>query len=322
MNVVDLNRYPPPARLSVWRRAATELIHPMRIHTEESGPFTGTITQRTVCGLDTIRVRGRASSVERTSREIDSSLPGYLHLTYVVAGGIVVEQGDHGSRLGAGDFAWYRGNAPYRIETREPFELVHFLISDRYTNLIQESIGETTSMVRRDARLYGMLDAFISGLSRIDTLPDQPANGSLELPLIQIIATLRNSDAPIRVENENLVSGVKFLACAKRYISEHLNKTDLNSTCIADACHVSVRYLYKLFAADGTTINEYVRNERLEAVMRDLHDPEIAYKSIRDLSLNRGFVSPAHFSRVFKDKYGMPPADFRARIRPGLINHR
>lgn len=322
MNIVDLKRYPPAARPSVWRRAATELIHPMRIHTEDNEPFYGRITRRTVCGLGTIWVRGRASRVERTPQEIDLDLPGYLHLTYIVDGGVLLEQGDHGSRLGAGDFAWYQGNAPYRIEAHAPFELVHFLVSERYDKLFRESIGETTSMVCRDTPLYGMLEAFMLGLSRIDPLPERSSNGSLELPLMQIIATLKNVDAPARDTNEEINPGANVLDCAKTYIANHLREPNLNSQRIADACHVSVRYLYKIFAADGISINEYVRNERLEAIMRDLHDPEANYKSFRELSVNWGFVSAAHFSRVFKDKYGRPPAEFRVRSKQGLRDHR
>jgi len=37
--------------------------------------------------------------------------------------------------------------------------------------------------------------------------------------------------------------------------------------------------------------------------------------SITDIALSWGFASPAHFSRVFRDRYGMSPSEARQAPR-------
>jgi len=63
------------------------------------------------------------------------------------------------------------------------------------------------------------------------------------------------------------------------FVEQQLTDPGLSPRSIAAAHHVSLRYLYKLFAIGG----------------------------------HWGFSSAAHFSRAFRDEYGVPPAEFRAR---------
>jgi AraC-like DNA-binding protein len=99
----------------------------------------------------------------------------------------------------------------------------------------------------------------------------------------------------------------------KAYAQAHLGDPRLGPESLARAHHVSTRYLQKLFAADGTTITEWIRRRRLEACRRDLCDPALAHEPISQIARRWALANPAHFSRVFRAAYGCTPSELRAR---------
>jgi AraC-like DNA-binding protein len=72
-----------------------------------------------------------------------------------------------------------------------------------------------------------------------------------------------------------------------------------------------VRYLHKLFLGEHTTVADHIRRRRLERCSRDLLDPALADKPVIAIARRWGFGNPAHFTRVFRDAYGMPPSEYR-----------
>ncbi len=70
-----------------------------------------------------------------------------------------------------------------------------------------------------------------------------------------------------------------------------------------------------LLHARGTSFGRLRLEQRLERCRDDLMDPLRRHRSVSDIACARGFNSPAHFSRVFRERYGVPPASFRRRAR-------
>lgn len=99
----------------------------------------------------------------------------------------------------------------------------------------------------------------------------------------------------------------------KAYIESQLADPELSVERIAHACNISVRGLHRLFAEDPTgSVSSYLWRRRLIRCAEVLRDPSHAHRSITDVGFSHGFSSSSHFSRVFKDQFGVPP--FRYRI--------
>ena len=101
----------------------------------------------------------------------------------------------------------------------------------------------------------------------------------------------------------------------RSYAEAHLADPALTPETIAAAHHISLRYLYKLFQADGVTVAAWVRQRRLEHCERDLVDPAQADRPASAIAAGWGFTDPAHFSRAFRAQYGAAPGEYRRTRR-------
>jgi AraC-like DNA-binding protein len=96
-----------------------------------------------------------------------------------------------------------------------------------------------------------------------------------------------------------------------RYIDRHLNEASLNPSEIASAAGISVRHLHRVFSGQGSTVNDWIRTQRLKHCREELSDPGSLAKSITEIALNWGFNDSAHFSHCFKKQFGISPRDER-----------
>jgi AraC-like DNA-binding protein/ribosomal protein S18 acetylase RimI-like enzyme len=100
--------------------------------------------------------------------------------------------------------------------------------------------------------------------------------------------------------------------CTVRYIEENLGeKLDLST--ISAAADLSPYHLHRLFAgATGITIHEYLRRRRLTEAARQMMTTD---QPIIEAAIEAGYESQQAFSRVFREIYKLPPAQFRRTAR-------
>lgn len=91
-----------------------------------------------------------------------------------------------------------------------------------------------------------------------------------------------------------------------------LSDPDLSPARVAEEHGVSLRYMQKLFTAEGNSFSNYVRSRRLERCRADLISPQHAQLSISEICFRWGFNSSAHFSRAFREQYGTSPREYRS----------
>lgn len=95
----------------------------------------------------------------------------------------------------------------------------------------------------------------------------------------------------------------------KNYIVDNL-EYDINISLIADIFHYNKLYLGRLFKKEtGKSINDFINSKRLSHAARLLKDTE---QSIISISFRAGFNNVTYFNRLFKDKYGISPKNYRA----------
>ena len=96
-------------------------------------------------------------------------------------------------------------------------------------------------------------------------------------------------------------------ARAQAYIREHLRDPDLSIGQISAALGCTKRYLHMIFSDSGMTVSDYIWRARLQNCREELEKTE-ARKTITDVAFSWGFSSSSHFSRVFRNYFGIVPS--------------
>ncbi|MCX8507867.1 MAG: helix-turn-helix domain-containing protein [Rhodobacteraceae bacterium] len=99
----------------------------------------------------------------------------------------------------------------------------------------------------------------------------------------------------------------------KAFVARHLTDPDLSNELIARKMGCSVRYLHRAFEAEQTTLQKMIWTMRLEMSRSILRSPTAAPPNISEVALRCGFSSSSHFSRTFRQRFGMSPLEARAR---------
>ena len=100
-----------------------------------------------------------------------------------------------------------------------------------------------------------------------------------------------------------------ILEPALQYIDENLRSTDLSNTLLAQQLGISEVYLRKLFAAYcGKSPKQYILDARIQKAKEMLLDTPHSVTTTSELC---GFTSLYHFCRVFKQRTGFSPTQFR-----------
>ncbi|HSK58765.1 MAG TPA: helix-turn-helix domain-containing protein [Actinomycetospora sp.] len=100
------------------------------------------------------------------------------------------------------------------------------------------------------------------------------------------------------------------------HVRAHLREHDLTPARIAAEHHVSLRTLYNVWGDRDGRLGDFIVRERLERVQREL---AVRAPGTSTFAVARrwGFVNAAHFSRRFRDAYGVSPTEWVAVVTSG-----
>lgn len=131
--------------------------------------------------------------------------------------------------------------------------------------------------------------------------------GQATADLVQATLIAAVDEEPSRHDawERNLVTVVKG------YIDQHLADPDLSAERIARAMFVSVRQLYKLWEAEPRPLGQWILERRLDAARQELTSPRGRNRTVAAVARRWGFADSTHFSRRFRQAYGMSPREWR-----------
>lgn len=100
-----------------------------------------------------------------------------------------------------------------------------------------------------------------------------------------------------------------FLKDLYAMMEEELSNSEFNIGDIVDKMHIShSKFLYKVKGLTGVTPSELFKNYKLNKAAALLREGKYNVSEVSDLT---GFSSLAHFSKVFKKKFGIPPSELK-----------
>jgi AraC-like DNA-binding protein len=107
---------------------------------------------------------------------------------------------------------------------------------------------------------------------------------------------------------------------AKQFIARNAGNADLSPSQIAAHACVSEKHLSRLFTAQGMSLMRHVQSVRLERAAQLLAATPWRRNLVVQVSFECGFTSASHFSRAFKERFGVAPSEARALAPHGSLS--
>ncbi len=298
---------PQGKALSYWKEVICENLLAMQIDSMNESEFFGHISKYSFGPLKANFIGVAEQRVRRTRPARRSSEDGIFHLVHVRKGVQFFEQNGRDCRVDAGNCVLVDCVADFDFNFPEGIEALVLEIRRDWLRGWLPAPEESAARVI-DCRT-GWGATLASALVNIT-----PASiGSLGLPdtdIAEQIAVLLALTTP-----PSLPSLPTHKRALLRRLSETLrercHEPELDPATVAAALGFSRRYVHLLFAAAKTTFTEELYRWRLERARRLLRDRRFDGLGIAEIAWNSGFSEPSHFTRRFRQRFGVPPKAYR-----------
>ncbi|PYE15903.1 AraC family transcriptional regulator [Williamsia limnetica] len=301
---------PPHDRVGFdeWREAISSAFVPLDASPDHRpGDFSGALSSITVGDLQLAEVLGDCSHVRRSVATIRRADPGVIKVGLQLHGHSTVQQNGRHATLAPGDLAIYDTSVEYGLHLTDSFDMLVAVIPRQALRVADRELTDATARTITTTTGAGALLGPLLLSLRSNHQGSSAATPLIEDAVADIVSAVVRSSAPV----DALGSGQTVLLSARAYIEAHLGDPTLCPTAVASHHHVSVRYLQKLFAYDGLSVAGFIRQRRLERCRRDLADRTQSHRSVGSICATNGLVDASHFSRLFKQTYGVSPRHYR-----------
>lgn len=265
-------------------------------------------------GVQLSPIKTNSLQLERFTREPTEIEQDCYFAVLLTSGKYKLEQGGREVFLEKGDMALYDANEWHRITMPQAASKIIITIPRELLNQrINNLANLTAKKISAKSGIGAVTSSFIQ--TTVNQLHCIDKSSFLEMtePVLDILTLSLNQLNPSSIHLSGTQSSTLFHV--KKYIKKHCDNSELTPEIISHAVGLSVRYMNNLFNTEETSLMRYVAQQRLCLVHSWLSNQRLLHRSITELAIQSGFNNMAHFSRVFKTKYGMCPRQFREKIK-------
>jgi AraC-like DNA-binding protein len=300
----------PSERTAYWGRISSSYFGNLDIDCDGDSPLDAELSAYDIGSLRVVRIDATAHGVRRDSTRTELPTDDLYKLVLQLQGHAEIRQNERAFRLKPGDWSLYDPRVPYSFTNLDCTALLIVLIPRKQLKGFRPPSLHTSEA--HGSSILGMSTMFGSFLkSMSEQLPTLP-NGIAQ-PLSETVLGLLTSTMAVyqegHVERPPLPS--VLMARVRQYIQTHLTEPDLSIERIALEMRCSKRYLHRVFEEADCSLDRYIWQARLDRCHAALGSPGAMRKSIAEIAFACGFNSSAHFCRMFKQRFGLSPSEFR-----------
>ncbi|TQL48774.1 AraC family transcriptional regulator [Homoserinimonas aerilata] len=295
---------PAAERLAAWEEYNERELFGLRASTLSQAGLLATQTNLELTRLRFTEIVGNDHVIERTQSNIAQKPVDSIMLCLLLEGDAFFYHPEGCETLTAGDAVLYDTERPFMygfssamrqviLELPRDVVLGRSSSEDAFRPRVLRLTDSVSASTHAQAAARSIRGAILSP-------PDDVS--SLEESVLDLFGLITGQAA---------TSGTSgYLLAAKDFVRSHLAEPDLSASRLARAVGLSERHLARAFAGEGLTPARFVMDARLARARRLLEENPSAV--VAQVAAAVGFVSSAHFSRAFRERFGCSPSEARA----------
>ncbi len=313
--VYSTRKIHPRDKRAYWVEVATKSFVKHEFTSLNGPSYSGDIRAGCLDGLGVAAFACDACEVSRSPRDVAGADSDDILLCLQLAGKGQFTQEDRQAVNEGGSFLLVDTRRPFSIIFPERIHSVTFKIARQALEARLGSLGGLTARaIASDLSVGGLASGFLSMLpARLDAIEGAAASmlADQALDLVALAAS-----GALGLAGAALSSvGSTALFRLKSVIEARVREPDLRPTAVAAAAGMSVRYANSLLSKEGSSLERFILQRRLERCRQALADATQAHRMVGEIAFSWGFSDLSHFGRRFRAAYGMTPGDYRRQAQ-------
>jgi len=231
-----------------------------------------------------------------------------------VEGRALISQGSDTADTGASSFCLCDGGRPWtiRFSAHRVRGFVLIISGQQLAGFLPDWRKMAVRNICCEQGLSAILFELVKSLHHHRSTIDKEAGTDIARTLLETLAAaMRRASRTHQAMPSQLETYHKERI--RGYVRSQLRDPALNVESVALKVGLSTRYIHRLFSTEAVPLMKWVWMERLENCYRDLSLGSLRNRSISEIAYHWGFNNPAHFSRAFRNRFGISPKNHRQR---------
>jgi AraC-like DNA-binding protein len=302
-------------RTDAWESVLSTSYMEFQVPRRLPGTFYAHVKQHDFAGAGIVKTVCDPCTGQRTRGHVRRDDELYVGVQLTTRGRERFKIGDSGVEVASGDVVVWTTDQPVEFEVVERLHKVTLMVpwSVMRERLPERKQPPTGGKIESRTGVGSFLAVHLLALSNEIATLDESVQGSVSRSTLELLGIALSGQQPSATFDASAAMRIRV----QDFILQHLHEDDLSPTRIAEANHISLRYLHMLFQRSDMTVSGWVLDRRLHACKQALTDPAYNRQRISEIAFRWGFNTTSHFCRAFKEKYGAAPGDVRRTVGVG-----
>lgn len=302
-------------RVDYWNAAACSALVAQCADPHDKARFSGRMRSGDIGGIRLAELGSTAATIWHSKEHVARAAGEHFLLRVQRSGESVTSQAGREVRLFTGDFTLCDSRRPYSLHFTEPASFLTLRI-DRASLERHFGMPERLMLVRvpGDAGFGLVASRLLRRIaSNFEAVVNPLTYPRVSSAVLEIVASAYAGLSGGPRGRESLATTLR--ARIIDFVESHLGDASLSPSYVAQKFQISRRYLHCLFETGDETLANYIWRRRLERARFALLDARSSNCTLTQVAEGHGFKTLAHFSRSFRQAFGLCPSELRARSR-------
>jgi AraC family transcriptional activator of tynA and feaB len=302
----------PRDRFYLWHEVACKAYAEHECTTQFPARFEGAIESAQLDKATLSIYENTPMHLWRTQRQVERAPSDRVFVCLQLDSNCRISQLGRETTIGPGEFCIVETKSPYVFTYSERSRQLVLNVERSELHQRLGSVSALTALtVEADAGIGGLAAGYMRMLTEhaaalSPTTGHHVANQVLDL--VAMALARRAELGHVRLGSASALTLIRLRAA----IEQALPYRELKCQDVAERAGISVRYANALLAKEGTSLERLLQKRRLENCHKAL--AEASGRSISEIAFAWGFSDVSHFSKTFKNAYGVSPRDFRREV--------